>query len=357
MKHAHFFLTLVVLLSACGTQPTARPTAPKPAPSLTSFPTFITTPVTSTLTAMPMSTNTPAPTGWCSPSDQLTDDFLIIGYLPEYRQLNPAWGNCLTDLVYFSIQPMPDGNLDTSALSAETLQMLQAMHTTYGTRIHISIGGWKRSDNFALMATKPIARKNFAEKLTSFCFENNLDGVDFDWEFPENERETQAYAALLTEVKAAFMPYDLIVSVALAPSDQIDLGPYTAVDRIHIMSYDRGSKHATPEQTQQDITAFISAGASQEKLILGIPFYGRSMTAPYKSYTYAEIVALYQPKPIFDEIDNIYFNGIETVQQKTCLAKTMGLGGVMIWELGQDSTDETSLLRAIYKATIMECRK
>jgi len=287
----------------------------------------------------------------------LTGDFLVIGYLPEYRPLNPAWGNCLTDLIYFSIQPLPDGGLDTSALSAATLQTLREMRGTYGTRIHVSIGGWERSNNFAPMATRPEIRKRFVENLTSFCLENDLDGVDFDWEFPENEREVQAYAALLAEVKAASLPYGLIVSVALAPSEQIDLRPYAAVDRIHIMSYDRGSKHATREQARQDAAAFVSAGVPQEKLILGMPFYGRTLTVPYKSYTYAEIVKLYHPLPTLDEAGDIYFNGIETVQHKTCLAKTMGLGGVMVWELGQDSSDEASLLRAIYETITSACNQ
>ena len=86
-----------------------------------------------------------------------------------------------------------------------------------------------------------------------------------------------------------------------------------------------------------------------------MPFYGRSMTPPYEGYPYAEIMARYHPSPATDEVDNIYFNGIETIQQKTCLAKTDGLGGVMVWELGQDSHDDTSLLRATYQAAIGEC--
>jgi chitinase len=348
-------LTFSLLLSACGTQPTALPATPEPVLSPTSSPIPTVSPATATSTAIPTPTDVPGPSGWCSPSGQLTYDFLVIGYLPEYRLLNPAWGNCLTDLIYFSIQPLPDGGLDTSALNTETLQMLREMHATYGTRIHVSIGGWERSDNFSPMATRPKTRKKFVQNLTSFCLENDLDGVDFDWEFPENEGEIQAYAALLAEVKAAFKPYDLIVSVALAPSDQIDLKPYVAADRIHIMSYDRGSKHSTLEQAQQDVALFLSTGVSPQKLILGIPFYGRAMTPPQKEYLYAEIVERYHPSPMLDEVGDIYFNGVGTVKQKTCLAKTLGLGGVMVWELGQDSTDNTSLLRAIYQAATSDC--
>ena len=356
MKSTYLFLSLSLFMSACGTQPTKPPAAPEPAPSPTIVPTLTVPPPSAPSTASPTPTNKPAPDAWGSPFGQLSGDFLVIGYLPEYRQLNAEWGKCLTDLVYFSIRPMPDGGLDTSALNTETLRMLRGMRTTYGTRIHISVGGWNRSDNFSPMATRPQSRKKFVRNLLSFCLENDLDGVDFDWEFPENEGELQAYADLLAEVKAAFRPRGLIISIALAPVDSIDLKPYAAVDRIHIMSYDRGSKHATLEQAQQDAESFLSAGAPGEKLILGMPFYGRAMTAPYKDHTYAEIVELYHPSGTIDEIENVYFNGIGTVQRKTCLAKKMGLGGVMIWELGQDTADNTSLLRAIHQAATSECQ-
>ena len=79
------------------------------------------------------------------------------------------------------------------------------------------------------------------------------------------------------------------------------------------------------------------------------------MTPPHNEYLYSEIMTRYHPLPATDEVDNIYFNGIGTTQQKTCLAKTEGLGGVMVWELGQDSQDDTSLLRAIYQAATSEC--
>ena len=37
------------------------------------------------------------------------------------------------------------------------------------------------------------------------------------------------------------------------------------------------------------------------------------------------------------EAGGFYFNGIKTIQQKTRYAKEIGLGGFMIWELGQDA--------------------
>ena len=49
-----------------------------------------------------------------------------------------------------------------------------------------------------------------------------------------------------------------------------------------------------------------------------------------------------------DEIDHFAFNGRSTIKAKTRYAHQQGLTGIMIWELGQDTTDEkTSLLGAI----------
>ena len=63
--------------------------------------------------------------------------------------------------------------------------------------------------------------------------------------------------------------------------------------------------------------------------------------------TYAEIVRKYKPAPEVDEAGDVYFNGIETIRQKTRYAREKGLGGVMVWELGQDADGKASLLGAV----------
>jgi hypothetical protein len=50
-----------------------------------------------------------------------------------------------------------------------------------------------------------------------------------------------------------------------------------------------------------------------------------------------------------DEVAGYFFNGPDTIRRKVRMARAAGLGGVMIWEVGQDfhPADERSLLRAI----------
>ncbi len=279
-----------------------------------------------------------------------TPEFVIVGYLPEYRPLDPEWGRYLTDIIYFSAGLRPDGELDTGRLSKQTLAALRDMRTTYGTRVFVALGGWERSQHFATIALDPTLRERFAQTLTTYCLDNQLDGVDLDWEFPQNEQENQAYVALLAAIHRAFAPHGLRVSVALAGWQ--DLGPelFEAIDRIHVMSYDHQGRHATMAQAIADIEAWTARGAPPEKLVLGVPFYGREIDNPALALSYAQIVSRYHPAPEVDEVEGIYFNGIATIRQKTRYAQDQQLGGIMIWELGQDTRNETSLLRAIYES-------
>jgi chitinase len=89
-------------------------------------------------------------------------------------------------------------------------------------------------------------------------------------------------------------------------------------------------------------------GAPRRKICLGVPFYGRDMKQFEQSQTYSEIARRYHPAPDVDEVEGVYFNGIRTIQQKARYARENNLGGLMVWELGQDTTDDTSLLRTIH---------
>jgi chitinase len=320
---------LLLLLAACGIQ-TPLPTAPIPESTPDVF---------STLTT------------------DSTQSFAVIGYLPDYRALNPEWGKYVTDIIYFSAEPRTDGTLDTSRFDENVLSQLHEMQGRNGTRLLISIGGWERSTQFAAMTGDIQTRQKFVDILAEYVHENKLNGVDFDWEFPQNEIEFQNYIHLLEEVHADFQSKGLIVSVALSPDSEFSPKDFGVVDRVHIMSYDRGAQHSTYEQAVADLQVFLDAGIPREKLILGVPFYGRKITAPYEEATYAEIIERYHPAPNVDEVDGIFFNGIGTIQRKTCHAMSKNIGGVIVWELGQDSSGDTSLLQAIDQVVKTGCER
>jgi len=284
---------------------------------------------------------------------QSAGDFLVVGYFPDYRidSVDSSIGSRVTDLIYFSIEPEPTGELDTSRLQPEHLTKLSEIKNAHGTAILVALGGWGRSDGFAAMATDQAARANFIQNITQFCLDNQFDGADFDWEFPADQAEVNAYAILLVEVKQAFQPHGLLVTVALSSWQELGSAAYEAVDRVHLMSYDHSGEHSTYDDAVGDVDAMLGQGVPQEKLYLGVPFYGRDIDNANNYYTYTEIVSDYHPAPDVDLVSNIYFNGINTIQAKTRYALRQGLGGIMIWEVGQDSDEEDySLLSAINQA-------
>lgn len=282
------------------------------------------------------------------PSQSPSPGFIIAGYFPDYRELNPAWALSLTDIIYFSAEPRADGTLDTSRLSEETWSDLGRLKSDHGLRVHLSIGGWERDGAFAEMSADPELRAVFVENLLAFLLSHNLDGADFDWEFPATDTQFENYISLLTETEAALSVHGMLVSVALPAESDFPLGAFAVVDRIHLMSYDRGERHSTYVQAVDDVQAFLDAGIPPEKLILGIPFYGREISPPHNEFSYSQIMDDYSPAPEVDEVDGIYFNGLATVRRKVCYGMNEGLGGFMVWELSQDTADASSLLLQIF---------
>lgn len=280
--------------------------------------------------------------------------FRVVGYLPDYRvaALDPAALGGLTDLLFFSLEPTPAGGLNAARLTPAIEAKLQQVKRRRALNLWMTVGGWERSAGFAPVATDPAKRRQFAQTLTLFCLSHHFDGVDFDWEHPANASEEAGYAALLAEVHHAFAPHGLRLSVTMAPWQKLALTGIAAVDSVNLMAYDHEGRHSTLAQAQADVTGFLRLGVPPQKLLLGLPFYGRAVAHTDTALSYADILSQYHPAPAVDEVNGIYFNGPATIKQKTRDALAQHLGGVMVWEIGQDVPGDGSLLKVIHKAVV-----
>jgi len=279
----------------------------------------------------------------------------VVGYLPAYKipSVDPAQARHLTDLVYFTLSTRSDGGLRKEGLTPDRLDFLRKVKREYGTRILIGVTDHERHGALAAVARSPDLRMKFALQLTEFLRKEGLDGADFDWEYPRNE-DLGAYSALLTEVHQAFLPWGLRLTVALSPSHLLTPVAYDAVDRIHGMLYDDFGQHSTLENSSAHVQEFLDQGVPAAKLLLGVPFYGRGYTSHGPAWSsavsYKTLKGKYRLAPTQDTVSGYYFNGIETVRRKVQYAKSVGLSGVMVWEIGQDTNDDSSLLGAITEA-------
>ena len=277
-------------------------------------------------------------------------EFCVVGYLPywEFKSFDAAVGKQLTDVICFSIEPTREGEVNHRDITAAALDQLHQMREKHGTRIEIAVGGWGRAKALGTVAVDQAKRQRFVAALAKYCDENKFDGVDFDWEFPKGKEQIAAYGELLSECKAALGPRHRLVTMAVSPDQELPAAAIQAVDRVHLMSYDHdGPEHSTAAQAEADVKQVLARGVPKSKLVLGVPFYGRNRNGSPSELGYTQIVRRFHPAPGSDSEQGYYFNGSDTIRAKTRSAKSQHLG-VMIWELGQDTNDETSLLRAIH---------
>lgn len=282
----------------------------------------------------------------------------------------------------------------------------------------ISVGGWTWSSRFSDAALTPESRAKFARSCVAFMKQYGFDGIDVDWEYPTGggmdpkagrPEDTENFTLLLAELRAQLdaqgeqdggVHYLLTIAAPAGSSnyaaiqlDQIHL----YLDWINVMAYDfHGSWDSTtnfnaplfapaddPTPTLNSdaaMQAYLAAGVPAEKLVLGVPFYGRGWSGVpdvqqglYQAasgipagtwepgaFDYNDLVARYvgrfarywhdeaQVPWLYSAEDQIMitYDDPESLALKAAYVKEHGLGGVMFWELSQD-TDDHALLKAL----------
>lgn len=273
-------------------------------------------------------------------------NFVVVGYIPDYRL--QGWTRKvgpLTDLIYFGMSCPTDGRFDQEAISKKNLAAVFEIKQQSECQLLFTIGGWKKSGGFPALAKDSALRFKFIQNARAFCLSNGFDGIDYDWEHPEGPQQLGAFEELLRETREEFARHKLIVTIAQAGWQNFGQSSYEIVDRGHLMSYDHDFPQATFEKTKADVERLFKAGCPRQKIILGLPFYGRNKGGSAKAYSDLHRNSAF--KNTTDEVDGFAFNGTETIINKVRYAQRQQLGGLMIWELGQDITGPTSLLGTI----------
>jgi GH18 family chitinase len=273
----------------------------------------------------------------------------VVGYLPDYRldafQAADAAG--LTELVYFSAEVGDFGALKLNRLDARRLEKLRGIQKERKLALTLCVGGWGRSAKFAELAADSESRGLFAMTLTGSCLQHGFQGVDLDWEHPQGASQVRDHGLLLSEIHKTFEPKGLKLSIAVAGWQGLDPLAIESVDAINLMAYDNNGPQATLEFARADVKRLLDRGVPPAKIRLGVPFYGRGVKDRARTMSYGEIARKFKLAPETDEVDGLAFNGPTTLARKVNLARELGLGGIMIWEVGQDARGEASLLRGI----------
>ena len=258
----------------------------------------------------------------CTTGNYKTNDYNIVGYVAGFRgfdfstikakkltHLNYAFANIINGEVMFDTT-----EIDNAELNKKDFIILNDLKKENPSlKILISVGGWGWSGNFSDAALNDSTRHRFANSAAKIILENNLDGIDLDWEYPNQPgagnkyrpEDVHNFTLLLKEIRFTLdtlannikRKSNFLLTIAtggdsayVANTELGEVAKYT--DFINIMSYDlhNGNTWQTGHHTNLYLSAFdspygdatdrsvkmhLAAGVPSQKLNIGIPFYGR----------------------------------------------------------------------------------
>ena len=294
------------------------------------------------------------------------DKIMITAYLPTYRISDMTdWGFVpYVDRIYFNgLSPNPEGVFEPVAGYTENL--LTTVRKIKGRcEIYLSIGGGRgfRPDAMAELCLNPEKIPPFLDAFDVFLKENGIygaiDGIDIDWEGSRVDED--AYLVFLQAIKERFPDKGLTAAISSRhPSRAGNL--IGALDEINMMCYTRfeNGEHVPMSIFTRAIDEYLEEGVPKEKLLVGVPFYGRTDDLHNTSaLTYADIYSRTGAKLSPDSNshrrgDDVYlYNGPSLMYEKGAYLRSHNIKGIMIWEIAQDIPykNELSLLRAIVKS-------
>lgn len=301
----------------------------------------------------------------------------ILGYLPSYRDPNAVQYDKLTDIVYSFINPDTDGSLITWKLTPDYLDKLYGFNMngfltvkqkSSEINLWLAVGGADQGEQRAARLNSVTASNNyrttFISELISFAAAHNLYGLSIDWEFPKTptaKNNHEKFLKELTEAIAVSSKPNLKVSIAVGGEtkgtvnhkDYINSNAIQYADEVHIMAYDfpvnnvnyDANHHSSLADGKGAFDGWEAFGIPKSKMILCIPFYGRSANRvnEIEYNLFPDNITTFTN----DYYNGYYYNGKTTLEAKTEYVMTQGGMGVAIWDLGQDKSNSYSLLSAV----------
>ncbi|KUL28783.1 glycosyl hydrolase family 18 protein [Actinoplanes awajinensis] len=286
----------------------------------------------------------------------LPNGFKSVGYMPSWAgNVSTIQYSKLTHINYSFALPNANGTLQAIDNTAKLQQLVTLGHQN-NTKVGLAVGGWNDGNDsaFESLAANAGTRTTFVTSVMNVVRQYNLDGIDIDWEYPDPGASGNNYTALMQQLSTALHNEGKLLTAAVVSEGGTANGVQPAVfgyvDWLNIMAYDGGSPHANYDWSIASANFWKNRGLPKAKTVLGVPFYSRNGYV-----TYAQLVAL-DPANANRDCTTVNgaqecYNGLPTIRRKTQWALA-NAGGIMNWELSQDTTGSTSLVSAIYE-TVM----
>ena len=222
---------------------------------------------------------------------------VVADYTAGSKYLNPPYGvpqipfKKLTHIIHAAVPWNSDGSLSVGNGFLEPA-LIRKAHKN-GVKVMLLTGG-----DFAAVENSKAVLETVVMNLQAFVTANGYDGLDVDWEFPENAADRAFFNRLMERFRAAFPSPQYTLSIDVAPwngtfynmhrlKDSVDFfnlmvydcaGPWTSIGQLNSPIF-WDPKNPKPEECQpggsveQAADIFLKR-APAEQLNMGTPFYG-----------------------------------------------------------------------------------
>jgi len=270
----------------------------------------------------------------------------VVGYFPYYRYDTlssidfSALSHCILSFLTYN-----NGTL-TCGFTGDQINAIKAKCDENDVKLMIALGGWEGFKYSNNPIDTDAERAELISDLMYYIDTYDLDGIDIDIEITNSDFWSN-FDAFMSELSAELKPDGKLLTMAVSSwfTDGIANSTYDYFDFINLMSYDYSNSDVAPmSQVHSLLSYYSNRGVSNDRMTIGVPFYGYDSS--HNAYTYAEIIASNKEATQLDFYNGISYNGQATIAAKAEFS--IDYGGIMIWEIGQDSFDpQYSLLQTI----------
>ena len=239
----------------------------------------------------------------------------------------------------------------------------------FSGRVHLVVACNGRALSHFVLKPGSDERKNLIADLINAT--KNFDGLQIDFE-NIGQRDGEPYFTFLKELKAGIGNKMFTVALA-ARSRKVadDVYDYEkilpVVDRILVMAYDEHWSTSAPGPVAslawcKRVADYSLKVIGKEKLVMGLPFYGRAWGSPNHSmaYIYTSIERVIKENnvktirrengiPAFDYNATIsvkvYYDDEYSLSARMEMYRTMGVNAIGFWRLGQETPAVWSYLK------------
>ncbi len=165
-------------------------------------------------------------------------------------------------------------------------------------KVILSMGGAGAGLGWAEMTGNDSLRAAFVEDCKNKVAEFGLDGVDFDWEFPQNDEEVDNYIKLFRDAREALDSTKVVSAAVGFWGNGFDMKrAIEHLDYLNLMSYDMGWQapyhHTSLRRSplsgvctlEESLDTCISQGIEPKDIVVGLAFYGRGDGKNFKDWT------------------------------------------------------------------------